>query len=214
MQVAKSGRDLSAPDSIHNRTALGSVCIANRLVRQEMSLTPSCTMQYFYLTGQLPRTGIVRAKPSRCTGNLHSRKFWDNTCGKTTTPSRYRSTYDTVMKYERSSLVRGFDLPKCHSAHTSDDDMWRGPGRTHWQGGDEPDRQATSPRRRCEYTTRNKKKKVLYFVETTRGSCQNRYIPTICTSVGDRSENDRRSIFFNRRPQIGDLRSFGRSLKQ
>ena len=138
----------------------------------------------------------------------------DNAYENTRTPCRYRSTNDSVMKSEWSSLVRGSYLPKCHSAHISVGDMWRGPGRTHWQGGDEPDRQATSPRRRCEYTTRNKKKKVLYFVETTRGSCQNRYIPTICTSVGDRSENDRRSIFFNRRPQIGDLRSFGRSLKQ
>ena len=33
------------------------------------------------------------------------------------------------MKFDRSSLVRGSDLPKCHSAHTSVGDMWRGPAR-------------------------------------------------------------------------------------
>ena len=41
-----------------------------------------------------------------------------------------------VMKSERSSLVKGSDLLKCRSAHTSVGDMWRGRGRTHWQGGD------------------------------------------------------------------------------
>ena len=58
MQVGKRGRGLSARDSIHS-TTLGSVRVANRLVRQEMSRTPSCTMQYFYLTGQLARTNCA-----------------------------------------------------------------------------------------------------------------------------------------------------------
>ena len=72
MQVGKRGgersdtrgRDLSARDSIHG-TTLGSIPIANRLIRQEMSRTPSCTMHYFYPTGQLARTSFVRAKPAR-----------------------------------------------------------------------------------------------------------------------------------------------------
>ena len=62
------GRDLSARDSIHS-TTLGSIRIANRLVRQEMSRTPSCTMHYLYLNGQLARTSIVRAKPARRIGS-------------------------------------------------------------------------------------------------------------------------------------------------
>ena len=52
------GRDLSARDSIHS-TTLGSIRIANRLVRQEMSRTPSCTMQYFY--PDFNRAGEARA---------------------------------------------------------------------------------------------------------------------------------------------------------
>ena len=139
MQVGKRGRersnargrDLSARDSIHS-TTLGSVRIANRLVRQEMDRTPSCTMQGFYLTGPLARTSIVRAKPvnfeARATYRKHlfcrSSTFTNE---NTRTPRRYRSTNDSVMKSERSSLVRGSDLPKCHSAHTSVGDMWRGP---------------------------------------------------------------------------------------
>ena len=51
VQVSKRGRersdtrggDFSARNSIHS-TTLRSVCLANRLVRQEMSRTPSCTM--------------------------------------------------------------------------------------------------------------------------------------------------------------------------
>ena len=66
----------------------------------------------------------------------------DNAYENTRTPCRYRSTNDSVMKSEWSSLVRGSYLPKCHSAHISVGDMWRGPGRTHWQGGDQPGRQA------------------------------------------------------------------------
>ena len=34
------------------------------------------------------------------------------------------------MKSERRSLVRGSKLPKCHSAHTSVGDLWRGPSRS------------------------------------------------------------------------------------
>ena len=146
MQVGKRGRGLSARDSIHS-TTLGSVRVANRLVRQEMSRTPSCTMQYYYITGQLARTLIVRAKPARCIGNPHSRRLWRQPLYENTrTPGIYRSTNDSVMKSEWSSLVRGSDQPKCHSDHTSVGDMWRGPGRTHWQGGeqgrDQPGRQA------------------------------------------------------------------------
>ena len=44
------------------------VCTANRLVRQEMSRTPSYTMQYCYLAGQLARTLIVLAKPAQFIG--------------------------------------------------------------------------------------------------------------------------------------------------
>ena len=51
------------------------------------------------------------------------------TIENTRTPGRCRSTNDSVMKSERSSLVRGSELPKCHSAHTSVGDMWRGPAR-------------------------------------------------------------------------------------
>ena len=70
------GRDLSARDSIHS-TTLRSVCTANRLVRLEMSRTPSCTAHYFYLMGQIVRTLMVRAKPARCIGNLYySRRFF------------------------------------------------------------------------------------------------------------------------------------------
>ena len=79
-------------------TTLGSVCIANPLVRQEMSRTPSYTMQYSYLTGQLARTVIVLAKPARCIGKPHSGRFWtqsgDNPLGlerlewNETTPGR------------------------------------------------------------------------------------------------------------------------------
>ena len=144
MQVGKRGRersdtrtrDLSARDSIHSST-LGSICIANRLVRQEMSRTPSCTVLYnaiFNLTGQLALTLIVRAKPARCIiGNPYffACQVLETTLTNvnTKTPGRYRSTNDSVMKSERSSLVRGSDLPKCHSALTSVGDMWRGPAR-------------------------------------------------------------------------------------
>ena len=134
MQVGKRGtersdtrgRDLSARDSIHS-TTLGSVRIANRLVRQEMSRTPSCTMQNYYVTGQLARTfcaGEARAtyrKPQTCEKTFTNKN--------TRTPGSYRSTNDSVMKSERSSLARGSDLPKCHSVHTSVGDMWRGPAR-------------------------------------------------------------------------------------
>ena len=107
MQVGKRGRGLSARDSIHS-TTLGSVRVANRLVRQEMSRTPSCTMQYYYITGQLARTLIVRAKPARCIGNPHSRRLWRQPLYENTrTPGIYRSTNGSVMKYERSSLVIG-----------------------------------------------------------------------------------------------------------
>ena len=34
------------------------------------------------------------------------------------------------MKSEQRSLVRGSELPKCHSAHTSVGDLWRGPARS------------------------------------------------------------------------------------
>ena len=55
------GRDLSARDSIHSKT-LGSVCIANRLVRR----SPRCDV----LTARDSSRGqIVRAKPARCIGN-------------------------------------------------------------------------------------------------------------------------------------------------
>ena len=60
--------ETSARDSIHSSTTLGSVCRANRLVRQEMSRTPSYTMQYCYLAGQLARTLIVLAKPAQFIG--------------------------------------------------------------------------------------------------------------------------------------------------
>ena len=43
------------------------------------------------------------------------------------TPGIYRSANDSVMKSERSSLVRGSDLP--NSAHTSVGDVWRRPAR-------------------------------------------------------------------------------------
>ena len=71
------GSDLSARDSIHS-TTLGSVCIANRLVRQEMSRTPSCTMQYFHLMGQLVRTNYAGEARAMCRKTLlgYSRRFW------------------------------------------------------------------------------------------------------------------------------------------
>ena len=112
-------RDLSARDSIHS-TTFGSVCIANRLVRQEMSRTPSCVMQYFYLAGQFVQTSTVHAKPVRC--------LWppiilagsgNNLYENTRKPGRYRSTNDSVMKSERSSLVKGSDPPKCHKCSHS-----------------------------------------------------------------------------------------------
>ena len=70
------GRALTARDIIHS-TALGSVCITNRLVRQEMSRTPSYTMQYLCLTGQLARTSCAGAAPAmyRKTIPVYSRRF-------------------------------------------------------------------------------------------------------------------------------------------
>ena len=136
MQVGKRGgersdtrgRDLSARDSIHS-TTFGSVGIANRLVRQEMSRTPSYTTQYFYLTGQLARTSIMPAKPTyRKPLRVFSLSL-TFTNENTRTPGTYRSTNDSVMKSKQISLVRGSDLPKCRSAHTSVGDMWRGPAR-------------------------------------------------------------------------------------
>ena len=121
-------RDLSAQDSIHSKT-LGSVRIVNPFVRQEMSRTPSRTMRYLLLAGQLARNfycaGEARAtyrKPLR----VLFRMFTAFTHENTRTPVSYRSTNDSIMKSEQSSLVRGSDLRKCHSAHTSVGDMWRG----------------------------------------------------------------------------------------
>ena len=87
-------------------------------------------MQYFYLAGQLAQTscaGEARAMYGKALLG-YSRRFWrHNFYENTGTPGRYRSTNDSVMKSERSSLVRGSDLP--NSAHTSVGDMWRGPAR-------------------------------------------------------------------------------------
>ena len=88
-------------------------------------------MQYFYLAGQLAQTscaGEARAMYGKALLG-YSRRFWrHNFYENTGTPGRYRSTNDSVMKSERSSLVRGSDLP--NSAHTSVGDMWRGPPRS------------------------------------------------------------------------------------
>ena len=72
------------------------------------------------------RTLIVQAKPARCIRNPYCiilAGSGDNLNEKTRIPRRYRSTNDSVMKSEQISLVRGSDLPKCHSAHTSVGDM-------------------------------------------------------------------------------------------
>ena len=87
VQVGKSGRelldtrerDLRARDSIHS-TTLGSVCIANRFVRHEMSRTPSCTMQYFYLTRQLELetplcVQVYRTLHLQCCGRAINRRW-------------------------------------------------------------------------------------------------------------------------------------------
>ena len=72
------------------------------------------------------------------------------------------------MKYERSSLVRGSDLPKCHSALTRQSVVC-GVGLAARTGKEEVSEAGkhTSSKRRYEYTARHQMKKMLYFMETT-----------------------------------------------
>ena len=83
------------------------------------------------------------------------------------------------MKSERSSPVRGSDLPKCHSAHTSVGDMWRGPGRTRWQGRDRPGRQAHMLEETLRVHNTKQDEKNAVFRRNDTWSCRNRHIPTI-----------------------------------
>ena len=111
----------------------------------------------------------MQAKPARCIRNPYCiilAGSGDNLNEKTRIPRRYRSTNDSVMKSERSSLVRDSDLPKCRSAHTPVGAMWRRLGRTNWQGGEisQAGKHTSSMRR---YDTKNEMKNMLYFVETT-----------------------------------------------
>ena len=69
-------------------------------------------------------------------------------------------TNDSVMKYERSSLVRGSDLPKCHSALTRQSVVC-GVGLAARTGKEEVSEAGkhTSSKRRYEYTARHQMKK-------------------------------------------------------
>ena len=136
MQVGKRGRehsdtrarDLSARNSIHTQynARIGTHSKASRT-----PLTVSPTVLYDAIL--LPH-GTACAE-FNCTGETRATYRKPQTCEKTSTnenmrtPGRYRSTNDSVLKSERSSLARGSDLPKCHSAHTSVGDIWRGPAR-------------------------------------------------------------------------------------
>ena len=130
MQVGKRGRersdtrgrDLSARDDSIHSTTLGSVCIVNSLVRQEMSRTPSCTMQYFDLTGQ--RDSLRGLKPERCIGNLSSRRFWRQPFWEHPAGIDWQTTPSWNPNGAR--WLGASDLPKCRSAYTSSD-TWRGP---------------------------------------------------------------------------------------
>ena len=98
--------------------------------RFNKSASPLGPVPYFYLTGQLARTNCAGEAREMCRKTLlvYSCRFWRQSYdNNTATPGKYRSTNDSVMKSERSSLVRGSDLP--NSAHNSVGDMWRGPAR-------------------------------------------------------------------------------------
>ena len=45
--------------------------------------------------------------------------------------------------------------------------MWRGPGRTHWQGGDQPGRQTHKLEETLRVHNTKQDEKMLCFVETT-----------------------------------------------
>ena len=136
MQVGKRGRersdtrgrDLSARDSTHS-TTLGSVCIATR-PRTPGNVSHTVLYDAIFLLHGTACADFDRAGEA-CA--MHKNPPFSQVNGddivipivlqttlimRTRTLGRYRSTNDSVMKSERSSLVRGSDLPKCHSAHT------------------------------------------------------------------------------------------------
>ena len=139
------GRDLSARDSIHS-TTLGSVCIANRLVRQEIKVSHTVLYDAIFLphgaacadsncagearaTCRKPLSFLGEARATYRKPLSFSSQVLETTVANEweheNTPGRYRSTTESVMKSERRSLVRDSDpLPNCHSAHTSFSDMW------------------------------------------------------------------------------------------
>ena len=134
MQVGKRGRersdtrgrDLSARDSIHtqynaridtrSKPSRTPGYVSHTVLYDAIFLPQGTACPDFNCAGEARATHrkpyyFLAVQPSR----MRTREY----------PVEYRSTNDSVMKSERSSLVRGSDLLKCHIAHTSVGGMWR-----------------------------------------------------------------------------------------
>ena len=151
---------------MHSKPSLSPGNISHTVLYDEV-LLPHGTACADWLCGRSLRGLIVRTKPARCIGKTLSFSQVPETTLMRTREHPADIDWQTTPPWnkKRSSLVRGSDLPKCHSAQS----VICGVGLAARTGRGEISQAGkhTSSKRHYEYTTRKEMEKMLYFVEMT-----------------------------------------------